>query len=122
MVLKDKKIIGQLGEKLAKDYLIAQSYLFLDSNWRSGRKEIDLIFKKNGYYVFIEVKTRQLKFHDLSEVPLLKTQTKNLKKAMLAYCDLKTINLSQVRFDLILIILNGQKRLASLRHYLDIFN
>ena len=49
---------GKLGEKHARDYLDGQGYEILDTNWRSGHKEVDIIAFKDGVIVFIEVKTR----------------------------------------------------------------
>lgn len=52
------KIVGQLGEKKAKFYLIKKGYKILDCNYRYRYGEIDIIAKKDGVTVFVEVKTR----------------------------------------------------------------
>jgi putative endonuclease len=49
---------GRLGESAAKKFLQRQGLKFLAANFRSGRGEIDLIFRDGDCLVFIEVKTR----------------------------------------------------------------
>ena len=57
--LINRKIIGDKGEQQAGHYLRANGYEILETNWRSGKAEIDIIAKKENLLVFIEVKTRQ---------------------------------------------------------------
>lgn len=52
------KPIGNLGENIAKDYLINNDYKILDSNFRCYIGEIDVIARKNDIISFIEVKSR----------------------------------------------------------------
>ena len=49
---------GTLGERAAKRFLQQQGLKFLAANFRSGRGEIDLIFRVGDCLVFAEVKTR----------------------------------------------------------------
>lgn len=53
-----KQQIGTKGEELAYTYFTSQKYSFIGKNIRTKSGEIDLIFKKNNIYYFIEVKTR----------------------------------------------------------------
>ncbi|MCM1041344.1 MAG: YraN family protein [Bacteroides sp.] len=50
--------IGMAGEVLAAAYLKNKGYELLTSNYRFAHREIDLILKKDGELVFVEVKTR----------------------------------------------------------------
>lgn len=50
--------IGMAGEVLAAAYLKMKGYELLTSNYRFAHREIDLIMRKNGELVFVEVKTR----------------------------------------------------------------
>ena len=59
------KNIGDLGEKIALNYLKKKSYKILELNWfnRSGKRlgEIDIIaLSSEGILVFFEVKTRKV--------------------------------------------------------------
>lgn len=50
---------GHEGEALACDYLREQGYAILETNWRMGRNEVDIIAYMEGLIVFVEVKTRK---------------------------------------------------------------
>jgi putative endonuclease len=50
--------VGLRGENLAADYLAAKGYELLARNVRTEAGEIDLIARKDGLLVFVEVKTR----------------------------------------------------------------
>jgi|Deesub1362A_J573_1020465.scaffolds.fasta_scaffold03464_5 putative endonuclease len=49
---------GRMGEKVAKEYLERKGYVILESNYRSGKEEIDIVCEKEGVVVFVEVKRR----------------------------------------------------------------
>ncbi len=56
--MKDQRtVLGRAGEKIAEDYLIEEGYEILHRRYRGGRKEIDLIVRKEWTIVFVEVKT-----------------------------------------------------------------
>ena len=54
----DTKHLGQQGEAIAVSYLIDKGYKILDRNYRNSIGEIDIIAKKDGILVFVEVKAR----------------------------------------------------------------
>ncbi|MGB8252055.1 MAG: YraN family protein [Anaerolineaceae bacterium] len=51
--------LGRWGESLAAETLTAKGYEILARNTRTGSGEIDLIARKAGLLVFVEVKTRR---------------------------------------------------------------
>ncbi|MDH5610778.1 MAG: YraN family protein [Cyclobacteriaceae bacterium] len=56
----DHKTKGKYGEAQAADFLIGQGFEILESNYRYGRGEIDLIaLLQNVLLVFVEVKIRK---------------------------------------------------------------
>ena len=57
----NKRIVGTAYEHRAAEYLQAQGYRMLASNYRCRAGEIDLIAQQGEYLVFVEVKYR----HDL---------------------------------------------------------
>ena len=86
-----KKQTGDLGEKLALDYLKKKKYKILETNYRYSRKgEIDIIAKdkKTKDLVFIEVKTRRDSRFGWPEVSV------NQKKRRRLLPSLKTLKLN----------------------------
>ncbi len=60
----DRKKLGMRGEEIAANYLKKQGYKILEKNWffrwgnnNTSKGEIDIIAKKQGIIVFVEVKT-----------------------------------------------------------------
>lgn len=55
----NNKTKGDIGEKIAKDYLEKKGYKILDTNFRYSRlSEIDIVAKEKDTIVFVEVKMR----------------------------------------------------------------
>ncbi len=50
--------IGRWGEQAAADYLSAKGYEIVARNVRTPYGEIDLIARKEGFTIFVEVKAR----------------------------------------------------------------
>lgn len=121
MTITSNKIIGDRGEILAKEYLQRHDYRIVGTNYRSGHLEIDLIAKKNNQLIFFEIKTRIKTADSLKENPLTKWQIANLKRAIGDYCYKNRINFDAVHLDLIIILVDRDKKKAELKHYRDIF-
>ena len=99
---------GRRAEDLAARYLVAKGYRILRSNWRYGKKELDLITRFQKELVIVEVKSRSgLKFHNPAEVVHLKKQ-RNIILATDAYIRLNNLHFP-TRFDIISVIYNGHK-------------
>lgn len=52
------RAIGTQGENIAVEYLQKNGYKVLERNFNCRYGEIDIIAYHNGYYVFVEVKSR----------------------------------------------------------------
>ncbi|MDP2944465.1 MAG: YraN family protein [bacterium] len=115
------KEIGQRGEAIALEYLKKAGYRIIALNYRSRRLEIDIIAQRDKRLIFLEVKTRFQNKADKNETPLSANQVKNLKHAIIDYCFKNRINPARAYLDLIVISVNRTTKLASLRHYSDIF-
>ena len=76
---KNKKI-GNLGEDLALQHCLQNGYELIEKNWTIGHKEIDLIFKKEDIYIFVEVKTRTNLKMGMPENAISNAKIKNTKK------------------------------------------
>ena len=54
-----RKAVGELGEKMAKEYLQEKGYQIMETNFRCREGEIDIIAQDKDYLVFVEVRTRK---------------------------------------------------------------
>ena len=53
------KYIGDTAEAYVVKWLISEGYKIIDTNWRTKYCEIDVIAKKDGIVLFIEVRYRK---------------------------------------------------------------
>jgi putative endonuclease len=58
-VTKATREFGRAAEELAVAYLRRQAYRVLAVNQRVGRGELDVIARRDGVLVFVEVKARR---------------------------------------------------------------
>lgn len=112
----NKKIIGNWGEKIAKDYLKSKGYKILETNWHYRHKEIDIIAYKNGLVGF-EVKTRTKESESFTVLKAI--QVSRIRLSLKAYCRLNNLKYDQTRLDLIIIKIKD-KNTITLKHHLDI--
>ncbi|MFT7589781.1 MAG: putative endonuclease [Limisphaerales bacterium] len=101
--------LGKLGEKLAARYLTNKGFTFLASNYRSGRLEIDLIFRTKNYITFVEVKTRTGDY--LPELAVTSNKQKRVIKAALNWLSNNPSEL-EIQFDIIAIRFKAGKFLV----------
>lgn len=95
--------IGEIGELLAKGFLINKGYKILAENYRYEKAEIDLIAEKDHCIVFVEVKTRTSLF-DLPENAVTRKKMKLMSLAAENYLYEFKIEAS-IRFDIISIVI-----------------
>lgn len=55
----NRRDVGMLGEKLAKDFLKKRGYRIRETNYRCPQGEIDIIARDRDYLVFVEVRTKK---------------------------------------------------------------
>jgi len=98
--------IGIKGEQIAKDYLLNKGYIILHGNWRSGKKEIDIIALKNNVLVIVEIKTRTNFDFGFPEEAVNRKKQSFLKSAAAVFIDANPQYL-QIQFDIVSILLDG---------------
>ena len=107
---EENKQKGDIGEALAAKILLKKGYVILDRNYRLRTGEIDIIAKRSGYIVFVEVKYRQNTYKGSpAEAVDFRKQQKIISTAK---CYIQRNNLydADFRFDVIEII-GGEKPL-----------
>ena len=100
---------GNMGEQLAQECLEQKGYKILETNWRSGHNEVDIIAVKGDILIFVEVKTRRTVIW--GEPQLFVTREKQRSYIALAnkYVRMNNRN-EEVRFDIIAILLTNTQR------------
>ena len=111
--------LGVKGEKIAQSYLKNNNYLILETNWRHGRAEIDIICKKEGILVFVEVKTRTSDYFGKPEEFVTKKKERLMFHAANEYMELVN-HLWEIRFDIISILIDNSGN-VDLNHFQDAF-
>lgn len=62
------KILGDQGESIIADKMEKAGFILLARNYRTPYGEVDIIAQQGDTIAFVEVKTRQHMFFDISEV------------------------------------------------------
>ena len=111
--------LGKRGELLAIEYLESRGYTILENNWKTNRREIDIIAVDNNEIVFIEVKTRSKNYYEDPEEAVNIKKQKYLITAAEAYIFSNKIDLD-ARFDIISVIYDGRNH--SINHIKEAFH
>lgn len=99
--------IGIKGEQIAADFLQNKGYKILHCNWRSGKKEVDIVATHGDLLVFVEVKTRSSATLLFPEETVNRKKQNNLREAADAFLA-QNENYKNVRFDIVSVLLNGE--------------
>lgn len=95
---------------MALEHLQKLGYQILETNWRLGRDEIDIIAKHNNELVIVEVKTRATDFFGDPHGFISNAQQKRIIRAADGYIRERDLDI-ETRFDVIGIVLNRGQRL-----------
>ncbi len=95
---------GRHSEIMAQNYLRSLGYTILETNWRSGHKEIDIIAKDENIIVFVEVKSRTNDIFAKPEDAVNFKKIKNIVRAANTYLISHNIE-NDSRFDIITLLL-----------------
>ena len=95
--------LGKEGEDAAVHYLTEKGYRILHRNWRSGKKEIDIVAEFEHQLIVVEVKTRRNTQYGNPEEAVTATKIRHIVASTDAYLRLFEIDLP-VRFDVITVV------------------
>jgi putative endonuclease len=109
---------GRDGEQTALAHLEEQGYSILETNWRYGKDEIDIIAIHKDELVIIEVKTRHGEWAFDPESAVNRTKQRFMIRAADHYVRKNEIDLN-VRFDIIAIIYFQST--TTIKHITDAF-
>jgi putative endonuclease len=95
--------LGKWGEDLAAEYLEKKGYTIVERDWKSGRRDIDIIALDDDVVVFVEVKTRRNSLYGQPEEAVDYHKLQSLQQAINHYVRFKHIR-QEIRFDIISIV------------------
>jgi len=109
--------LGKKGEEFAAEYLKRKNYRILCRNYRAGRLgEIDLIAADNKRIIFAEVKARTGNSYGAPAEAVSYRKQQTMRKV--ASCFLRDYDIadSEIRFDVIEIIMTRNCELVDINH------
>lgn len=116
--MAESHTLGKLGEQMAENLLISKGYAIRERNWRTGKREIDLIAENGSTIVFAEVKTRTTGFQLEPRDAVTPPKQRNLIFAAENYVNRHGID-KEIRFDIITVVADGRTFLTE--HIEDAF-
>ena len=105
----NKRRVGIIGEKIARDYLKNKGYSIITTNFYTRTGEIDIIAKKENYIDFIEVKTRTNDTYGTPASAVNRTKIKHILNSAKVFLRLNKFNKYEIRFDVIEIYIKNGK-------------
>ncbi len=93
---------GKLGEELAQKYFAESGYSILETNWRTGRSEVDIIASRTDMLHFIEVKCRRSLMYGFPEESVSAAKMKMLLAASEEYL-FQNPKYQKIQFDILAI-------------------
>jgi len=95
--------LGKWGEGLAAEYLQRKGYTIIERDWKSGRRDIDIIALDDDVVVFVEVKTRRNRLFGEPEEAIDYRKQQSLIQAINHYVKFRHIR-QEVRFDIVSVV------------------
>ena len=118
------RILGEKGERAARDYLTRAGYAIRETNWHCVRGELDIIAERQGLLVFVEAKARRGSGSSASDAALesiTPQKRERLLAAIYHYLDETGEEESDWRLDIILTLWRADGRaMARLQHLEDV--
>ncbi|MBC9933290.1 YraN family protein [Chitinophaga qingshengii] len=109
---------GREGERIAREY-VQRSCRIRHTNWKYGRKEIDIIAEKGQTIYFIEVKTRNSNRFGWPEEAVDAAKQEHIQSVAEAYLWQFKLYPEAIRFDIIAITFTDDGH--ELMHLRDVF-
>jgi putative endonuclease len=116
--MADSHNLGDEGEELARAHLLKKGFKILHLNWKSGKREVDIVAESKDFIVFVEVKTRTSDYHMHPRHAVTSEKQKSIIYAAESYLKRYNIN-KESRFDIISIISDGKS--IEVEHIEDAF-
>jgi len=111
-----RRVLGDLGERLAVQHLLAKGYRIRERNFRFREGEIDIIAEQDDLLAFIEVRCRRGQVMGTASESLTPTKQRRLVGLAEAYGQTDDRLPERRRIDVIAVDFEVSGRLLSLEH------
>lgn len=105
MKIHRKKELGNVGEKIATEYLEQNKYQIIERNFYCKQGEIDIVAECNKEVVFIEVKTRTSNSFGVPSEAVNSVKIRHMYKAARYFLYKSNCLEKFIRFDVIEVLL-----------------
>ena len=99
--------LGQDGERAAAAFLKERGFTIIETNWRQGRLELDLVCRHGAELVFVEVKTRRSQRYGGPAAGMTAAKIRNMSRAALAWLAARRAWNLPCRFDVLCLVSQG---------------
>ncbi len=111
--------LGAWGERQAARVLQRRGWRVLARGYRSGRREVDLVVRREGTVAFVEVKTRTGEGFGGPEGAVDALKRREIEAVAQAYLTRHDLRDVDVRFDVVAIVIGPGRRIRRLTHVED---
>ncbi|MBM4182606.1 MAG: YraN family protein [Gemmatimonadetes bacterium] len=99
--------LGRFGEARAKAWLVDRGWTVQASNYRFGRREVDLVVRRRDLVAFVEVKTRAGTGFGAPEDAVTRLKRREIEIVAREYLWRHRLNDVDVRFDVLAVTVAG---------------
>lgn len=116
----ERAVRGRMGEQLAASFLEERGYRVLAKNQRTPLGELDLVCRSHSQVVVVEVKARSGDEYGAALEAIGPRKARRLRAAAMWWLSERALMPCSVRFDAVVVALDGYGLPCSLEHVKDI--
>lgn len=105
-----RKETGDLGEKLAGDFLRERGYILIENNYRCTEGEVDIVARHGNDLVFVEVRTKRSRVFGSPEESITPAKQEKLRTVAVRYLETHENLPESWRIDVVAIELNRNNK------------
>ncbi|MDD5136308.1 MAG: YraN family protein [Candidatus Omnitrophica bacterium] len=111
---REKKLVGEAGEAAAVRFLKKRGYRILETNARTIFGEIDIVARKDGFTIFVEVRSRSTSSLGPPYLSITKTKERHIIKNALAFLKWRKAVGSCWRIDVVSVKLDRNSKVENI--------
>lgn len=102
--MRVKDAVGRHGEELAARHLLATGYEVVERNWRCPAGELDIVARRDGTLVFVEVKTRSTVAFGVPAEAVSRDKARRIRGLAARWLVERRPAFGEVRFDVVSVL------------------